>query len=50
MGEKKAKLGLCILVIALLLAATLGQSMLQPQDVQGAIDPMNFEGCTKWVY
>jgi len=44
MGEKKAKLGLCILVIALLLATTFGQSMLQQQDKQGAIDPMNFEG------
>ena len=39
MGDKKTKIGLCILTMHLLLLATVGQGMLQSKDIQGAIQP-----------
>ncbi|HIG99151.1 MAG TPA: hypothetical protein HA258_01085, partial [Thermoplasmata archaeon] len=39
MGEKKTKIGLCILTIQLLLLATLGQGMQQTKEAHDATSP-----------
>jgi hypothetical protein len=44
MGEKKTKIGLCILAILLLILAALGQGMLQAKDIRDTINPLNSGG------
>jgi Domain of unknown function (DUF2341) len=40
MGEKKTRIGLCIITMLLLLLATVGQAMLQSKEVHGDIEPL----------
>ncbi len=40
MGEKKTRIGICIITMHLLLLATVGQGMLQSNDIQDTIEPL----------